>query len=82
MIATAPRPRDWLFLAPFAVYTALAIGLLILGLGAGLAVSEPVRVRFHEWGQAGGVAGFLWEAMARAPRLSEPTPAIVVDYLL
>src|SRR5438309_92487 len=29
MIATAPRPRDWLFLIPFVAYTVLAIFMLV-----------------------------------------------------
>jgi len=76
------RPRDWVFLAPFALYTVLSVALLVLGLGAALAVSEPVRDRFLQWAQAGGVAGFFWETMGRAARLSEPLPTLLADYFL
>lgn len=82
-MVTAPlRARDWAFLVPFGVYTAAALGLLVLGLAAGLAVSPEIGQTFQRWAQAGGVAGAIWETTARAARLSLPPPLIVLDYLL
>lgn len=82
-MVTAPlRARDWAFLVPFGVYTAAALGLLVLGLAAGFAVSPEVGQTFERWAQGGGVAGAIWETTARAARLSSPPPVIVLDYLL
>ena len=77
--------RTWgelIFLGPFAIYTAVALFMLALGIGAALAVEPAVHAKFLEWSQAGGITGPLWKAMANAARLSEPIPQIVLDYVL
>ncbi len=71
-----------LFLAVFVPYTAVAVLLLVLGLGSALATLEPVRELFVAWAGERGVASLFFLAMARAARFVEPPPQIVVDFLL
>jgi hypothetical protein len=73
---------ELLFLGLFAVYTAVALFMLAMGIGAAFAVEPAVQEKFLEWSQAGGITGPLWKATANAARLSEPVPEIALDYFL
>ncbi|GAC1702716.1 MAG: hypothetical protein NVS9B6_19220 [Candidatus Limnocylindrales bacterium] len=68
-------------LLALAVYSAGAALLLALGLGSALATVPAVQQAFVA-SDTGGVLGPLFLAMARAARLAEPAPLIVLDYLL
>ena len=70
------------FLGVFAVYTAIAVFLLLLGIGAALAVDEGTRKTFETWAAAGGAFGPIWLTVARAAQFNEPVPQMVLDYLI
>jgi hypothetical protein len=67
----------------FAVYTAAAVFLLVLGIGAALAaVSPAIAEAFHEAAVDGGRLEPVWRTMVAAAPLSEPPIQVIVDYLL
>jgi hypothetical protein len=67
----------------FAVYTAAAVFLLVLGMGAALAAgSPPVADAFRDAAVDGGRIEPVWRTMLAAAPLSEPPTQVVVDYLL
>ncbi|MBI3537069.1 MAG: hypothetical protein HY070_05885 [Chloroflexi bacterium] len=67
----------------FALYTLIAILLLLLGLGSAFATAfAPVRATFESWGSGTSVFELMWRAMARASTLSESTEQIAIDYAL
>ena len=66
----------------FALYTGLAVFLLLIGLGPALASwSTTVQDAFESWGQGGGALASLWRGMADASSFSEGTRRVVLDYL-
>lgn len=71
------------FEVAFAVYTAVAMFLLALGLGAALAaVSPAVAEAFQDASVEGGRLEPVWRVMIAAAPLSEPPIQVGVDYLL
>ncbi|MBI3521530.1 MAG: hypothetical protein HY071_00345 [Chloroflexi bacterium] len=71
-----------MFLAAFAVYTAVAVFLLALGLLAAAAVDPSVRATLQSWAASGGLLAPVWRNMANAARFAETPPEIAVDYIL
>ena len=66
----------------FAIYTTVAILLLLIGLGPALAKALPaVQGAFERWGQGGGIPGTLWLGMAEASQFSEDLGRVTLDYL-
>jgi hypothetical protein len=73
---------EWVFVAAFAAYTVVAVGLLLLGLLAAFAVDPDIRAMLQGWVSAGGVLAPTWETAIRAARFAETPPEIAIDYLL
>lgn len=79
---SALRVSNRAFAVFFAMYTASAIFLLLLGLGPALAKAFPaVQETFLAWGRSGGPLATLWLGMARASYFSEDIGRVVLDYL-
>ncbi len=71
------------FLIFFALYTAVAIFLLLLGLGSAFAaLFPPVHDILEAWGRNADLVGLLARAMSQSAHLSESTLEILFDYLL
>jgi hypothetical protein len=66
----------------FAAYTAVAVFMLLLGIGAALAVDPDVQKVLQSWAQAGGIFGPIWLTTARAARFSEPLGQMLIDYVI
>ena len=69
------------FLTFFALYTAVGIFLLLLGIGPALSNSLPaVKDTFQAWGDSGGPLAGLWVGMVGASQFSESPSRVVLDY--
>lgn len=86
---TLPRLRamhrakgELVFLAAFAIYTALAIFLLLLGLVAAAAVDPATNAILRSWATQGGALAPTWKNLANAARFTETPPEIAIDYVL
>ena len=66
----------------FAVYAAVAVFMLLLGIGAALAVDPNVQTVLQSWAKAGGIFGPIWLTTARAARFSEPLGQMTIDYVI
>jgi len=72
---------DPLFKPFFALYTAVSIVLLLLGLGPALAKAVPaVQDVFVAWGDGQLPPAALWDGMARASEFSEGLGRVALDY--
>lgn len=56
--------------------------MLILGIGAAIAVDPRARAVFEDWAAAGGVFGPIWLTTARAARFNESLGQMVIDYAI
>ena len=71
-----------LFPAFFTLYVAVAMFLLLLGLGPPLAKAIPELAELFEvWGEGQGPVSALWRGMAEADHFSEGLVRLTVDYL-
>ena len=76
------RRSATIFLAMFAVYTAVAIVMLLIGLLPALAKAVPaIRETFEGWAQGGGPTAGFWLGMAQASQFSEGLGRVALDYL-
>ena len=64
------------------MYAAIAVFMLLLGIGAALAVDPSVQKVLQSWAASGGIFGPIWLTTARAARFSEPLGQMVIDYVI
>jgi hypothetical protein len=71
------------FYAVFGLYTATALFLLLLGLGAALAATfPPVLEAFQDAALSGSRLGPVWRLIVQTAPLSEAPGQVLLDYLL
>ena len=72
---------DPLFKPFFALYTAVSLALLLLGLGPALAKAVPaVQEVFVTWGDGQLPPAALWDGMVRASEFLEGLGRVALDY--
>jgi len=71
------------FYAVFALYTAAAASLLLLGLGSALAAASPAILdAFQDAAMSGSPFASVWRVVVQTTPLSEATGQVFLDYLL